>query len=139
MNKLFIDTNIFIYSLDNSSKFYHLSEKILNLDIPLLTSSKNISEYFAVTTKLGIDSKIVWEFYEDIKSNLKILFPNRKSLKIFETLLKKYKPVGNRIFDMEVISVMLANNIRYISTVNTKDFETIEEISIYSKSGVIIL
>jgi hypothetical protein len=46
-------------------------------------------------------------------------------------LIKKYKPAANRVYDIEIISIMHANGIIDISTFNDKDFEMVEEIKIY--------
>ncbi len=42
----------------------------------------------------------------------------------------KYKAVGLRIHDFEIIAIGRANGITQIATVNTKDFKGVEEISI---------
>jgi hypothetical protein len=46
-------------------------------------------------------------------------------------LLLKYKPTGNAVFDLEIVSIMLANDIREIATKNLADFEHIEEIQLF--------
>jgi len=131
MNSLFVDTNVFLYALDQNSKFHDLSRRILESpNNNLFTASKNLSELFAVTTKYKFDHTIVNRFYFEMKKNITILFANFKSLSIFELLLEKYKPIGNRVFDIELVSIMLLNNINRIATLNHKDFEHIDEVSI---------
>jgi len=131
MNKVLIDTNILIYGMDESSEFHKKSKEILtNNKFNLYITTKNISEYFAVCTKLKIDKKIVLGFYNDIKENTITLYPNNKSIIKFEILFKKYFPVGNRVYDLEIVSVMLANNVKYLATFNTKDFENINEVTL---------
>jgi len=51
MNKLLIDTNILIYSKDSSSRFHSAAVKIIRGNFQLFTTSKNLSEYYAVVTK----------------------------------------------------------------------------------------
>ncbi len=131
MNNVFVDTNIFIYSLDCDSIYNTRARKILeSQEFNLFTSSKNISELFAVGTKYKFDSEVLDKFYYEIKRNINILFPIFHSLSIFELLIQKYKPIGNSVFDMELISVMLMNKINHIATFNNKDFENIQEVSI---------
>ncbi len=132
MRKILIDTNIFIYALDEKISFYKICTSLLNnSDYSFFTSSKNISEYFTVASNLKFEFGKVWKFYLEIRNNTNILFPNEKTLIDFEHLLKKYKPVGSRIYDFEIVSVMLSNNIHEIATINKKDFQHIKEISLF--------
>ena len=51
-DRILIDTNILIYSIDVDSKFHHKSIKLLpNPDNELYTTSKNISEFLVVLTR----------------------------------------------------------------------------------------
>jgi predicted nucleic acid-binding protein len=131
MNKLLLDTNVFIYDIDKSSKYHESANAILNSDNSLYTTSKVISEYFAVLTKLDIKFETIWSYFLDIKRNVSVLYPNKKSLLVFENLMQKYQPTGNRIYDIEIASVMIESQIPLISTFNVKDFNNIEEIEIY--------
>jgi hypothetical protein len=77
-------------------------------------------------------------FYSDVKENFNILYPNGNSLAIFETLIRKYKPKGNRVYDVEIVSIILANGLNTIETANIDDFAGIDEIEIikvYHKSN----
>jgi len=126
-----IDTNILIYGQKNTGDFYTKSVRILqNLDYNLFLTSKNVSELFAVLTKHEKSWKLILAYFDDIKRNMKILYPDEQSLSIFKQLCSKYQPKGNQVFDMEIISIMLANNIDTVATFNYKDFKDIEEIRI---------
>lgn len=126
-----MDTNVLIYALDESSVFHLRACEILQDENNLLfTTSKNISEYFAVCSKLGIESSKIWGFYEDLSNNLTFLFPNQDTLQHFEMLFQKYKPKGNRVYDIEIVSIMLANNIKHVATFNVDDFKNVSEIEI---------
>lgn len=131
MNKVGVDTNVFIYSLNRSS-IYH--EQCLNFlhDIQnqLFTTTKNISEYWAVCNKLEIDGVIVDGFYQDIKKNTHICYPTEASLLQLEQLRQKYQPKGNRIYDLEVISILIMEGIDTIATINTDDFKMVSEITL---------
>jgi predicted nucleic acid-binding protein len=74
MNKLFVDTNIFIYALDKGSIHHQFAVDVLTSDKNLYTSVKNISEYFAVTSKLKISDKIIFNFFQEINTNVKFYF-----------------------------------------------------------------
>jgi predicted nucleic acid-binding protein len=131
MNNILIDTNIYLYALNADSAYHSRCCHLLKSDLNLFTTVKNISEYFAVCTKLKLDHQIVWSFYDSIKKNVTVLFPNDESLQLLEVLLIKYKPIGNRVFDLEVASVMMNNQIEFLATINSKDFEQINEIKLY--------
>ncbi|MEK7255900.1 MAG: type II toxin-antitoxin system VapC family toxin [Bacteroidota bacterium] len=133
MTNVLLDTNILIYALDDNSIFHQKASEILQRDdLNLFVATKNISEYFAVCSKLGIDRPKVYGFYEDLQLNVSFLFPSEESLLHFETLIKKYEPKGNRVFDLEIVSVMLANNLVKIATFNIGDFKDVDEVEIFS-------
>ncbi len=130
--KVLIDTNILIYSLDKNSKYYAFANDIINsYSGSAYITSKNISEFIAVLSKnKNIDYKYIKKKVKDLTFNFEILFPGTNSFKIFNDLIEKYEPKGNLIYDIEVVSVMLASNIKSIATVNVKDFENIKEVEI---------
>lgn len=132
MSKILLDTNVLIYALDGSSSFYENARKLLeNEDFSLYVATKNISEYFAVCSKLDFAKENIWGFYNEVKENCQILIPTYESIKIFEQLLQKYEPRGNRIYDVEIVSLMLDNNIKQVATANFSDFKHITEVEIF--------
>jgi len=134
MTSILIDTNVLIYGIDKKSELHKRSKDILtHPDYNLFITTKNISEYFAVCSKLKMDALIVKGFYNDIKKNVEILYPDKNSLEIFEKLIDKYKSAGNRVYDIEIVSIMLANGVKTLATLNTKDFDQIEEIELFWK------
>jgi predicted nucleic acid-binding protein len=132
MNEIVVDTNVLIYALDKSSIFNKASTQLLSDPNSILfITTKSISEFFAVTSKIKISQTIVNCFYSEIKQNLGILLPTNNSLEIFEKLVQKYKPVGNRVYDVEIISIMLSYEIGILASFNQKDFKGIKEIQLY--------
>lgn len=117
--------------MDKSSIFNKPAKTILsNPTHNLFITSKNISEFFAVTSKRKISYKSSSNYYEEIKNKATILYPTEGSLVFLEYLLQKYHPKGNRVFDMEIVSIMLDNQIEQIATFNRKDFLNISEVQI---------
>lgn len=96
----------------------------------MFITTKNISEFFAVCSKLKLDFDKTFGFYADIKEYFTILKPDDLSLSKFEILLKKYQPKGNRVYDIEIVSIMLANNLKRIITANIIDFIDISEVEL---------
>ncbi|MFN0214349.1 MAG: type II toxin-antitoxin system VapC family toxin, partial [Saprospiraceae bacterium] len=118
MTDLLLDTNIFIYAYDSSSPFHLRSAALFNSQqLRLFTTTKNITECVAVMTKLEYPKAHIEQLLEDISNNIVILYPSAVSLQIFGSLFKKYAPRGNRVFDLEVAAVMLANGVLDIATI----------------------
>jgi predicted nucleic acid-binding protein len=133
MNKMLIHTNIFIYALNAD---FSDAVKILNSDDQLYTTSINISEFFSVANKLKIKYRIIWSFFESIKQYIEMILPSESIFQIFQSLLKKIKPTANLVYDIEIVSIMLANRITEIATFNQKDFEIVGEIKIRNQEVV---
>lgn len=132
MNKLVIDTNVLIYALDTDSGFHLPAAKVLmDTTVELFIPTKVISEFFAVTSKLGIPSSEALHFYQEIQNNTTILYPSPDSLAYFQRLVQKYQPRGNKVFDMEIVAISQAHSISQIATANLSDFQEIEEITIF--------
>jgi predicted nucleic acid-binding protein len=94
-------------------------------------STKNISEILAVGSKIKIDKSLVLKFIETIVFEVSnLIYPNKESFNQFLKIIKKYNIKGNQVYDMEIASIMLANNINTIATFNHKDFAEIDEIEI---------
>ncbi len=132
MIDLLLDTNIFIYAYDRSSPFHHRSAALFNSDkLRLFTTTKNITECVAVMTKLDYPKVHIEQLLEDISNNIIVLYPSAASLQIFESLFKKHAPRGNRVFDLEVASIMLSNGVASIATINVADFVRIEGVELF--------
>ncbi len=136
MNKVLLDTNLLIYAIDEESKYFTPAQTLLtNKNVDLFTTSKNITEFLTVITRLpekSLNMDDALTVVDDYKTILHILYPSELSFSIFLNLLKKYRPVGLQIHDFEIISIGLAYQITQVATFNRKDFETVKEISIYS-------
>jgi predicted nucleic acid-binding protein len=98
--------------------------------VSLYICTKTISEYFAVCSKLNIEFSKSVVFYQTFCRNSTILFPDAHSLFIFEGLVSKYNPKGNRVYDIEIASIALAHEINEIATLNVADFSGISEIKV---------
>jgi len=130
-NDILLDTNILIYFFKDDTDFYKISVSILeNEKFNLYITTKNISELFAVLTKQKVSWSKILLFYEDIKQNISILYPDHESTNVFKELCTKYKPIGNQVFDIEIVSIMLANRLKVIATFNNKDFKNLREVQI---------
>ncbi|HMN47757.1 MAG TPA: type II toxin-antitoxin system VapC family toxin [Ignavibacteriaceae bacterium] len=136
MNNVLFDTNLLLYAIDEDSKYFNSVQELLNDNsLNLYTTSKNISEFLSVITRIpnsSISIKEALSIVEEFQSTFKILYPTEKSFAIFINLLNKYTSSGLKIHDYEIISIALSNKIKNIATVDQKDFSGIEEIKLVS-------
>ena len=89
VNKLMLDTNVLIYGMDAQS-IYHTSATALLTDpaYELFISTKVVSEFFAVCSKLKVATTDALNFYHELQKNIEILYPNALSLSHFESLIQ---------------------------------------------------
>lgn len=135
MSKLLVDTNLLIYSIDQESKYFERTSALFNSNrYSLYTTSKNLSEFLAVTTRLPYNPLTPTKAVRTINSFrqfLMILYPSPESYQIFTELVREYNAIGLKIHDLEIASIAIANDIQRIATINKKDFEYIKEIDIH--------
>ena len=82
-------------------------------------------------TKLNFPKSDIEQLLSDISTNINVLYPTLTSLSVFTTLFKKYAPRGNRVYDLEVASIMIDNGIQDIATINSADFVYITEVNVF--------
>jgi predicted nucleic acid-binding protein len=134
MSKILVDTNVLIYSIDEDSKYFEKVHEFLSQpNIELFITSKNISEFLSVMTRipkspLTIESALL--VVKDFNKMFQVLYPTTKSYSLFLRLIQKYHPRGLQIHDFEIISIALANSITTLATFNKKDFEKVKEIEL---------
>jgi predicted nucleic acid-binding protein len=134
MNKVFLDTNVLIYAIDQDSCFHLWARRFFNDgNIECVTSSKNISEFLAVTTKGEEPSLTINDAVAIVKiltTNCALLYPDSVSSEIFMSLLLQHKVKGLLVHDYEIASIALSNDIKVIATANRKDFQKIEGLQL---------
>lgn len=137
MSSILLDTNILIYALDRSSAFHKESVQIIeNPDFDLYITTKVVSEYFAVCSRLELENSVILTFYNELRKNSSMVYPNSDSIELFEKMIQKYNPKGNRVYDIEIASVANAYNIDFIASFNVSDFERIDEITLLKMNGL---
>jgi predicted nucleic acid-binding protein len=130
--KLVLDTNVLIYGINEDSEHFKTVRDVLeDKNYSFHITTKTISEFVSVLSKINRYDVIEKELPILLGGNYNIIHSNKKSAKIFQNLIKKYRPKGNRVFDIEIVSVMLSKGLKRIYTFNKKDFASIEEINIF--------
>lgn len=142
--KVLIDTNLLVYSVNKDSVFYATTRKTLKIlverSLLLCISIQNLNEFLRVTTskKYGsvpLSIKEATEYVNIYKNNYLILYPKEKALTKNLELAEKYKITGSKIYDTFLVATMLENGIKTIVTNNTKDFAFYNEIGVYDVDG----
>ena len=132
MSKILVDTNILVYGIDEDSAFFKRARKILEQEkYQLVTTSKNLIEFLAVTTKISgynLENDTALEIIEEILQGIEIVYPTQESMAIFLNLMTRYQPKGLKVHDFEIISIGLAHGVHEVATFNTKDFKSVNEI-----------
>jgi len=136
MNDLLIDTNVLVYAIDEDSQFFTQARSLFDKnEFELCTTSKNLVEFLAVTTRAKIPALSIDDalgVVEDYIQTLTVFYPNEQSFTRFTELLSKYKPSGLRIHDFEILSIALVHQVNQVATFDIKDFSGIEEINLIS-------
>jgi predicted nucleic acid-binding protein len=133
MRKVLVDTNVLIYAKDTSSVFHQVAFNIFQGGESLFITSKNLTEYYAVTTRGAQPLLTPSEALQDINeftSNCSLLFPNEASHRQLSSLILKYQPIGLLVHDFEIAAIAIAHGIKQIATLNKKDFSIISEIEV---------
>jgi predicted nucleic acid-binding protein len=89
MSKILIDTNILVYGIDEDSAFFKRGSKLLEQgENQLVTTSKNLIEFLAVTTKssgYNLNNETALEIVEEIIQGIDIVYPTQESMAIFHS------------------------------------------------------
>lgn len=135
MSKLLIDTNLLIYTIDQESKYFEKTNALFNNNkYSLYTTSKNLSEFLAVVTRLPYSPLNSNEAIAAVKSFQKLfvtLYPSSESYGIFIDLVKKHDGIGLKIHDIEIVSIAISHEITSIATINKKDLDYITGIDVH--------
>ena len=135
MSKLLVDTNLLVYTIDEDSIYFKEAQKILlDRSNDLYTTSKNLTEFLVVVTKIPQKSLSIREALDlvrDFTNFITILYPTPSSNVLFQEMIEKYNPTGLKIHDYEIASIALNHQINRIATFNKKDFLKIKEIELY--------
>ncbi len=133
MSKVLVDTNVLIYIKDASSVYHKEAVSFFHSKHDLFLTSKNLTEYYAVTTKgsqpLLTPPEALLDLNEFI-SSCTLLFPSLASHQQLSLLISKYEPKGLLVHDFEIAAIGLANGIHNIATFNKKDFQPISELGV---------
>jgi len=136
-----LDTNILVYAADERSPFHQatkaLRKKGLSGEIPLCVCPQVLNEFFAIVTdprrvsnpRTQLEARLEIEKYLYSKNILKI-HPGPEIIEKTLDLLKQHEITKQKIFDLQLVATMLANNVTHLYTYNHDDFSKFKEIEI---------
>lgn len=137
-DKIFIDTNILIYLVDEDSPFHQKCLKkfthvIANSE--LWISRQVIREYSVITTRPGMIQNPLStdELINDINhfENLfNIADDTKNTTDNLLNLIKKYNISGKKVHDANIVASMIEYNIKALFTNNESDFKRYDEIEL---------
>jgi predicted nucleic acid-binding protein len=128
-----LDTNILVYATDLSNQFHQESLKVvLSARIYYLVDRSLLEFYRAVTGPLRQKPELALEWVSFFQNNSKFIilnstdFSNQLTFKLAELNLA----MSGRIFDLNILSMAMENEIDVIYTKNTKDYPTNKKVKI---------
>lgn len=138
---LLLDTNVLVYALDNSSEHHAASRAILEQaqspDAGLCVTSQSLAEFYSLVTnpKRVASPRTVDEALATVEAiaslpGLTVLPVPFDVVPRWVELCRKSPVKGARIYDLQIIAVMLANGVQRICTFDVEDFAPFKDIQV---------
>lgn len=139
-----LDTMIWIYGHDQKSKYFSCCRKVRNLvaggEFRGVTTHQTLAEIVnAVSNPRSyvveedcIDFFSAFDLVKDVIStpNIKIVLPTLNTLSTAMALCRKYDLKRRQWFDALLAATLLDQDIRWLYTMNDKDFYPIKELGL---------
>ena len=132
VNRIFVDTNVLIYSSNALSPWRETAltalQKARNLDFELVTSRQVLREYLVAMTQgqspqTMISVKNVLENVSILQHELTVVGGKHEILTILLDLVQKLTITGKQIYNANIVATMLAYDIEHLLTHNVEDFQ----------------
>ncbi|HEX7017539.1 MAG TPA: PIN domain-containing protein [Patescibacteria group bacterium] len=132
---MLIDSNIIIYSLDDTSPKHHLAQNfLLHHQNQLVVAQQNIFETLRILTHRKFPNPFpvneAIKALRAITEQATIIFPNLETHDLALELIQKYRVTGTEVFDAYLVATALNNGIEEIASDNTKHLQKYEEITV---------
>jgi predicted nucleic acid-binding protein len=139
-NKVLLDTNILVYSINQKSELYKPArkfiEELLESEMIIYIPDKALYELYRVLSSRAFLAHLnqkeayqIWQQFAFSKA-FEVIYSDEKILKTTDKLLEMFPQ--SHIFDLQIMACGLVNKVDVIYTNNTKDFPAINEIKIVS-------
>jgi predicted nucleic acid-binding protein len=132
VKRIFVDTNVLIYSTNVSSPWLSTAEKALEKaekhNIELIVSQQILREYLAGATRISSlgDSVTLQEIIENIQKFQMEFTVVRESSEVLTHLIELIQEIptaGKQVHDANIVATMLVHSIDYLLTHNVDDFK----------------
>lgn len=141
-NSIFLDTNVLIYQTfeDFDIGKHKYTNKVLSYLLEnqynIYISTQILKEYYSISTNdkifkkpLNIEEALLK--LEEFRNSFTVLYENSLVVDKLKDIILRYKIKKKNIFDANIISIMIINELEDIFTFNIKDFEIFKEIRIF--------
>jgi len=140
MNKIFLDTNVLVSSIDttrtNHKKALGLIEKIKRKELQGFISTQIVGEFYVSLTRIfgGIKAPLTPEEAKEeieqmLSSGIFIVLPVTELALRKSLILSSKKGIkGVNFWDVVIIATMLENGISILYTENLKDFKKFTDV-----------
>ena len=137
-DKLFLDTNVLVYLVNEDAAFHEKAEEIFSEVIKeheLQISRQVLREYAVVVSRLRDVTKPAEpiELFEDLRKWESLFSVADETASVTEnlcTLIEKYSLKGKRIHDSNIVATMMNQDIKKLLTWNISDFKNFEEVEL---------
>lgn len=141
-----IDTNILIYSYDETQELHPFSytflEHAFSGHISALIAHQNLLEFLAVATNpkrvehpLTPDEAL--EKIAVYTANLSLISPLAKTFFTFTDLFSRHPSIRERVFDLYLVATALDNGITQICTWNVAHLKKISELTVKTPEEIV--
>ena len=139
ISRLFLDTNILIYSRDEASPYFEIVRDALRGlatgGIGLCIHRQVLREYVAVVTRpsprgLGATVQEAISQVAEFERFYRILGDTENAWETWKQVIQETGLVGLRVHDAYIAAVMKEHQIETLMTLNVRDFQTIPGLTI---------
>lgn len=136
--EVLVDSNVIVYSL-NSSDSHHKKalefvERLKSGEVVGVVSEQNLFEAYRVLTHKKFSNPMSsMEAFAQLslwKNLCRVLYFSPEALELSFALCKKYKVVGDKVYDVKILAVMLVHGIKRVVTANASDFSFYKEVDV---------
>lgn len=142
--QILVDTNVLLrlsnLGLPASSKETAdgtaLENAIFSRQYRMCITFQNLTEYWSVAGRsveangLALSRQQINNQIEQFRKTFRLLPDQATALDIWLELCNKYQVSGKHVHDIRLAAVALSNGVNKIMTLNNRDFEQLEELSI---------
>lgn len=133
-----VDTNILVYAHNESSERHTKAYEFVQEKVQtgrMCLSHQILKELYRVLTQklqYPLSPRSAWDIINHYLQNpsVTILIPVSTTFSLLQDLCLRYNIRGSHVFDANIVSLMLDNNINTIYTENVKHFKVFREIQV---------